>query len=152
VLRINEHSTINWTFNCGLGTNTRAELLGVWATLTLASRLHFSKLQVFGDSEIVINWLNNKGNLNVISLDCWKERIRDIRKSFSIISFSHIYRESNKEADRLSKLVLQKQEGKIAYNHWVDGNEGSHLVLKSILVSNGESLCLSLFWSSMFLR
>jgi ribonuclease HI len=55
VLKINEHSTINWTFNFGSGTNKRKELLGVWATLTLASRLHISKLQVFKDSKIVIN-------------------------------------------------------------------------------------------------
>jgi ribonuclease HI len=93
------------------------------------SAMHISELQVFRDSKIVINWLNNKGNLNVISLDCWKERIRDLRKSFSLITFSHIYRESNKEADRLSKQALQKQEGKIAYNHWEDGNEGPTLYL-----------------------
>jgi hypothetical protein len=50
VLWLNEHSTINWTLNCGPGTNTRAELLGVWETLTIASRMHISKIQVYGDS------------------------------------------------------------------------------------------------------
>jgi hypothetical protein len=31
--------TYKWYINCGLGTNTRAELLGAWALLTLAVRL-----------------------------------------------------------------------------------------------------------------
>jgi hypothetical protein len=82
-----------WTFNCGPGTNTRAELLGVWETLILASRLHISDLQVFGDSRIIIDWLNYKGKLQVISLDCWKDRIRDLSKTFRSINYSHIYRD-----------------------------------------------------------
>jgi ribonuclease HI len=129
VLRINDHTTYKWTFNCGPGTNTREKLLGVWETLILASRLYITELQVFGDSRIVIDWLNNKGNLQVISLDCWKERIRDLNKNFSSINFSHIYRDYNKEADLLSKQALQMQEGKIAYNHWEGGNEGPTLFL-----------------------
>jgi len=39
VIRVSEHRIYKWTFNCGHGTNTRAELLGVWALLTLAYRL-----------------------------------------------------------------------------------------------------------------
>jgi hypothetical protein len=30
------NSLIKWTLNCGRGTNTRAELLGMWASLILA--------------------------------------------------------------------------------------------------------------------
>jgi ribonuclease HI len=55
VISIDEHTEYMWMFNCGLGTNTRAELLGVWELLTLASRLHLHDLQVFGDSRIVID-------------------------------------------------------------------------------------------------
>jgi ribonuclease HI len=49
------NTSYKWTLNCGLGTNTRDELLGVWATVTLASRLEFEHLQVYGDSKIVID-------------------------------------------------------------------------------------------------
>jgi hypothetical protein len=42
VLKISEQTTYKWTLNCGHGTNTRAELMGVWALLTLASRLSIS--------------------------------------------------------------------------------------------------------------
>ena len=53
-------SVYRWFFNCGEGTNTMAELLGVWATLMLAKHLSFHKLQVLGDSKVVIDWLNKR--------------------------------------------------------------------------------------------
>jgi hypothetical protein len=63
VLKINEHLAYKWTLNCGQGTNTKAKLMGVWATLTLASRLSITYIEVFGDSRIVIDWLNKEGAL-----------------------------------------------------------------------------------------
>jgi hypothetical protein len=68
LLWTSKNSHYRWTFNCGPGTNTRAELLGIWATLHLASRLNIKALQIFGDSRIVIDWLNNKRKLQVTSL------------------------------------------------------------------------------------
>jgi hypothetical protein len=48
-IKINEHLAYKWTLNCGHGTNTRAKLMGVWASLTLASRLSITYLVVLGD-------------------------------------------------------------------------------------------------------
>jgi ribonuclease HI len=48
VIRVNNHTKYRWMLNCGPGTNTRAELLGVWALLTLAIRLHIYDLQCLG--------------------------------------------------------------------------------------------------------
>jgi hypothetical protein len=48
LIRITKNSLYKWTFNCGLGTNTRAELLGAWATLYLASRLHIDSSRCLG--------------------------------------------------------------------------------------------------------
>jgi len=55
--------------------------------------------------------------------------IIELKKSFKEISYSHIYREHNKEADSLSKKALLKIEGKIEYNLWVNGSEGPTLFL-----------------------
>jgi hypothetical protein len=55
ILRLTENSYYKWTFNYGPGTNTRAKLLGVWATLNLAARLNLEALQIFGDSKIIID-------------------------------------------------------------------------------------------------
>lgn len=83
-----------------------------------------------GDSRIIIDWLNNKGKLQVLALDYWKEKIRDLIKKFEEISFEHIFRESNAEADHLSKTTLQHQEGLMSYNKWVDGVMGQTMYLK----------------------
>jgi hypothetical protein len=77
-----------------------------------------------GDSKIIIDWCNNRGKLQVISLNCWKVRFRELNKYFSKLSFSHIFREYNMEADKLSKKALKEPEGKIYYSQWEDGNEG----------------------------
>ena len=71
-----------------------------------------------------------KGALQVVTLDCWKDRISDLIKLFKAITFSHIYKEDNEEADCLSKQALQKQSGKITYNLWEYNHEGSTMFLK----------------------
>jgi ribonuclease HI len=129
LIRISQNSFYKWTFNCGPGTNTRAELLGVWATLYLASRLHIEVLQLLGDSRIIIEWLNNRGNLQAISLLAWKDIIRLLQPTFKKLSYKHIYREHNKSIDQLSKATLQKKVGIISYNLWIDGHEGPPLFL-----------------------
>jgi ribonuclease HI len=91
LISILTNSLYKWTFNCGPDTNTRAELLGVWATLHLASRLNIEDLQIFGDSIIVIDWLNNRGKLQVTSLLGWQDRIRELQPNFRKLSFTHTY-------------------------------------------------------------
>lgn len=47
-----------WHLNCGGRTNSKAELLGIWATITWANH-HATTLQDFGDSKVIIEWLND---------------------------------------------------------------------------------------------
>jgi ribonuclease HI len=103
VIKINELLTYKWYLNCGQGINRRDELLGVSASLTLASQFSITYLVVHGDSKIVIDWVNREGALQVITLDCWKDMISYLIKLFRTIFFSHIFKEDNKEDDFLSK-------------------------------------------------
>ena len=64
--------------------------MGAWATLTLTSRLSVSDIDVLGDSKIVIDWLNQKGALQVVSLERSKDRIKDILKDCRNITFAYI--------------------------------------------------------------
>jgi len=50
----NDTSKITWTFNCGVGSNTKEELLGVRATLLLATHHNILDLHVRWDSKIII--------------------------------------------------------------------------------------------------
>jgi hypothetical protein len=79
---------------------------------------------MIGDSRVIIDWLNQKGNLQTITLLAWKDRIRLLKRHFKKLSFSHTSREYNKEADLLSKTALQRKAGVLYFNHWLDGHEG----------------------------
>jgi ribonuclease HI len=102
----------------------KAELLGAWASLILACRLHTDELLLLGDSKIIIDWLNGQADFHVAALECWKERTQEATNSIKNLSFSHIYREENSEADTLSKKALFMPPGQIRFTKWEDGNEG----------------------------
>jgi ribonuclease HI len=120
---LNPHTCIRWTLNCGQGTNTKAELLGAWASLVLASR-YTEELILLGDSKLTIDWLNGLADFQVAVLGCWKERTKEAALLFRKLSFQHIFREENSEADTLSKNALHLPSGHICFTIWEDGNEG----------------------------
>jgi hypothetical protein len=47
VIKTTDNIVYRWFFNCGGGTNSKAELLGIWASLTLANYLDIHRLQAF---------------------------------------------------------------------------------------------------------
>jgi hypothetical protein len=74
---------------------------------------------------VIIDWLSKKGRLQVSSLDGWKNRILILIKNFQNISFHHVHRQFNTEADFLSKQALGEPEGQIFYVRWHRGIEGT---------------------------
>jgi hypothetical protein len=77
----------------------------------------------------VIDWLNCRGNLQVISLVGWKDIIKELTTSFSTLRFAHIFREQIWEVDAFSKKALRAPKGKIMYNKWIEGHDGPPLIL-----------------------
>ena len=117
LININENLIIKWTFNCGCGTNIEEELLGAWETLSLAVRLNLDVLHVIRDSKIIIDWLMEKGRLQVASLFDYTDRINRLKLSFRKIHFTHVFKELNMEAHYLLKLALSKPEILVSYNY-----------------------------------
>jgi ribonuclease HI len=130
MIKITENSYYRWTFSCGPGTNTRAELLGACDTLHLATRLNIDHLQLVDDSKVIIDWLNLNDKLQSITLVAWMDQIKALQRHFKTFMFTHTSREFNREADLLSKTALQKQVGMITYTHWMDDHEGPSLAIK----------------------
>jgi ribonuclease HI len=124
ILQKSARMAYKWYFNCGIGSNTKVELIGAWTTLYIANILSLNKLQILGDSKVIIDWINLKGELCVSSLEGWKQSFRVLNKSFEDLQFFHIYRELNKEADRLYKYALIAPEGIISLSSWSNGEEG----------------------------
>jgi hypothetical protein len=128
VIRINENIIYKWYLNCGPGTNTRAELLGAWALLVLAIRFDILEFFVQGDSRIIIDWLIGKGQLHVIALECWKDRISELKSIFRLL-LSSMFIVKKTEADNLSKIALHRLPGKIEFFQCVGDHEGPHMFL-----------------------
>jgi hypothetical protein len=67
--------TFRLKMNCGRGTNTRGELLALWCILFFACYKKVTRLQLVGDSKIIIDWFSNENNLQVVSLQPWMTKI-----------------------------------------------------------------------------
>ena len=52
---------------------------------------------------LIINWLNNAQRCHNILLTPILEEVAHLKNTFNLITFRHIYRERNMEADRCSK-------------------------------------------------
>jgi ribonuclease HI len=120
---LNSHSSIRWTLNCGFRSNTKADLVGAWASLVLASR-YTKDMILLGDSKLIIDWLNGLADFQVAVLESWKERTKEAALLYKNLAFKHIFREENSEADTLSKNSLLLPSGHISFVVWEDGNEG----------------------------
>jgi hypothetical protein len=90
--------------------------MGEWASLILAQRLDLEELLLLDDSKVIIHWLNGQVDLHVVALECWKERTQEASRHIKNLSFSHIYREDNSEADTLSKKALSLPLGQIRFS------------------------------------
>ena len=90
----------------GHASINKAEFTVLLMVLKLMSFHGYLKLQVFGDSLNVIEWLANQIPPKNIYLLPIYEETRRIIDQFQGVSLRHIYREQNKLVDILSKQGL----------------------------------------------
>jgi ribonuclease HI len=112
-----------WFLNCGAGSNTKAELMGLWASLFLASSWSLNHLLVLGDSRVIIDWINHKCNLQSVHIEGWKHQTLELANFFTDVNFHHIPRYHNTEADALSKRALSEVAGRLSVYHCDNGLE-----------------------------
>jgi ribonuclease HI len=60
-------------------------------------------IQIFGDSSLVINWMQGSSQIYNVQLKPIAEQLMEMSRAFEQFTFPHIYREHNEEADTLSK-------------------------------------------------
>ena len=102
-LWLNELHFLAFKLGCGSCTNTRAELLALWASLRVAKDMGLPYLHIFGDSSVIINWAKKESTLDMVNLEAWCLNTRILMSSFIWVDLSHVYREHNRRADILSK-------------------------------------------------
>ena len=105
----------NFSFKSGLGigTNNFAELCALKLLFTLARENHISKIQIFYDSQLVINWANGKFRCLNLELSQVLNEVNRLLDFFEHLDLKRIYRERNSCADVLAKAGALVMDG-----HW----------------------------------
>ena len=109
---LNDSHFLEFSLGVGHGTNTKAELLSLWALLHTSHMMGIPLAQVYGDSQVIINWAKGSTALSPPELVHWCRETKKLATSFQDLSFTHIYREHNKTTDCLSKKALSLPQGK----------------------------------------
>ena len=127
-LHLNETHSFEFVVGIGQCSNTKAELVGLWALLLSTHMTGIPSLHVYGDSSVVINWARAKAksSLSPPKLLYWCRETRKLCTHFLALSFDHIYSEHNQEADRLSKTALSLAPGIGTYHEFFEGQLTSH--------------------------
>jgi len=93
----------------GETTNNQAEYQALITALKKAKELGGQELDVFLDSELVVKQLNCEYKVKNKELAPLFLEVYNLSLNFSKITFTHVYRENNKEADRLVNEALDKK-------------------------------------------
>jgi ribonuclease HI len=94
----------------GIATNNEAE----WQAVTLGTKYVLDTygagciLEVYLDSELVQKQITGVYRVKQPHLKPFFEDIKNLEKQFGSISFTHVYREKNKDADRVVNEILDR--------------------------------------------
>jgi len=124
IVFLSDIHSVSFKAGLGLGTNNYAEICALKLLLKLTRMYNLDKIQVFGDSQLVINWATGKYRLQNTELAVILQDVHCLADSLDYVSFKHIYRERNFKADSLAKAG-----GSITEGSWIIGDQrGSSLV------------------------
>jgi ribonuclease HI len=84
--------------------------------LKLAQDLNIQTLTVLGDSEIIIKELRGMPRLTKALLQSISLAINSLRKKFTCLSFFHILRKQNTEADVMAKTAKTLEQSRLLTN------------------------------------
>lgn len=90
----------------GNSTNNQAEYKAVLLALQKAKELNIETIDFYLDSELVVNQLNLKFKVKDHDLAALFLKIWNLSQCFKKIKYHHVYREDNKEADRLVNQAI----------------------------------------------
>ncbi|MFH1662034.1 MAG: ribonuclease HI family protein [Candidatus Falkowbacteria bacterium] len=93
----------------GETTNNQAEYRAVIFAIEKAKELGAEELEFYLDSELVVKQLNREYKVKNQGLAPLFVKIYNATLKFKKVSFKHIRRELNKEADKLANLAMDKK-------------------------------------------
>jgi ribonuclease HI len=92
----------------GIATNNQAEYKAVIAALHKAKILGADEIDFFLDSELVVKQLKREYKVKNKDLAPLFLQIHNLSMSFKKLTYTHVRREYNKEADRLANEAMDR--------------------------------------------
>ncbi len=92
----------------GEATNNQAEYKAVVAALEKAKALGAVEVNLFADSELVVKQLNREYKVKHPDLAPLYIKVYNLSQAFKKITFTHVRREFNKEADALVNKAIDE--------------------------------------------
>ena len=96
----------------GIATNNVAEYSSLLAALKWAVDHGHSDVHIRADSELLVKQMRGEYKIKNPGLQPLAARARLLMMELGRVTFEHVRREFNKEADRLSNLAMDEAEGK----------------------------------------
>ena len=106
VLYLTKNDKLQIKFASGHCTNSKAELAAIHSVLELVVNRNITSLHIYGDSKMVVDWVNNKIKIKAPHIQQLLRVISRHLVTTSVFSITHICRELNTEADKLSKNTV----------------------------------------------
>lgn len=88
------------------GCNNEAELSALCALLELAQDKGVRCLQIYGDSDVAVKYVNGIGVTRIARLQVLIQRSQHLLEGFDVVSLIWVPRHRNPDADRLSRSAL----------------------------------------------
>jgi ribonuclease HI len=90
-------------------TNNYAEYMGVVLALERAVELGADEIDFNLDSELIVKQLNREYKVKNPDLAQLFLKIHNLQSNFKKVTYKHVYREQNKEADKVVNEILDKE-------------------------------------------
>ncbi len=89
-------------------TNNQAEYIALITALEKAKSKDYNKLQIFSDSELMVNQIKGKYKIKSKELQALSEKVKSLLKDFKQFQLHRINRKENKRADKLSSEAISE--------------------------------------------
>lgn len=95
----------------GLASNNVAEYRAIIRGLEEARRLGADSVTCLLDSELVVRQLNGQYKVKHADMKPLHQRVRELASEFALVTFQHVPRDQNAEADKLVNQALDAAAG-----------------------------------------
>jgi ribonuclease HI len=111
---VDDEGTVLAELSAGIGvaTNNVAEYRGLIAALTWAVEHGIRNLQVKGDSLLLVEQMRGNYRVKNEGLVPLHRQAQSLVARFGTVTFEHVPRERNKDADRLSNVGIDASQGR----------------------------------------